>query len=121
MLRTRDIVVAKGTVPETRFGLRCARFGLIRPIPAGARGFFRERQCSDGGQEQHAFALLGLAFKPNTDDMRDAPSLAIVTALEDDRREVRAMIPSEWIRRAQLPDMTLVRTPASARGAPRRW
>ena len=61
--------------------------------PCGSARILRERQCSDGGQEQHAFALLGLAFKPNTDDMRDAPSLAIVTALEDDRREVRAHDP----------------------------
>ncbi|MGI4769924.1 MAG: UDP-glucose dehydrogenase family protein, partial [Janthinobacterium lividum] len=38
-------------------------------------------------------ALLGLTFKPNTDDMRDAPSLAIVTALQDSGAEVRAYDP----------------------------
>ena len=39
-------------------------------------------------------ALLGLAFKPNTDDMRDAPSIAIVTALEDAGAKVRAYDPA---------------------------
>ena len=38
-------------------------------------------------------ALLGLTFKPNTDYMRDAPSLAIVTALQDGGAEVRAYDP----------------------------
>jgi UDPglucose 6-dehydrogenase len=38
-------------------------------------------------------ALLGLTFKPNTDDMRDAPSLAIVTALTDMGAHVRAYDP----------------------------
>ncbi len=38
-------------------------------------------------------ALLGLTFKPNTDDMRDAPSLAIVTALQDAGAQVRAYDP----------------------------
>ncbi|MFM9976532.1 MAG: UDP-glucose dehydrogenase family protein [Sphingomonadaceae bacterium] len=37
--------------------------------------------------------LLGLTFKPNTDDMRDAPSLAIVQALIDAGAAVRAHDP----------------------------
>ena len=38
-------------------------------------------------------ALLGLAFKPNTDDMRDAPSLAIIQTLRDAGAKVRAFDP----------------------------
>ena len=38
-------------------------------------------------------ALLGLTFKPNTDDMRDAPSLAIVQALEDAGAKITAYDP----------------------------
>ena len=38
-------------------------------------------------------ALLGLTFKPNTDDMRDAPSLAIVPALQARGARVRAFDP----------------------------
>ncbi|MGU3543904.1 UDP binding domain-containing protein, partial [Methylobacterium sp. A52T] len=36
---------------------------------------------------------LGLTFKPNTDDMRDAPSLAIVAGLQDAGAVVRAYDP----------------------------
>lgn len=38
-------------------------------------------------------ALLGLTFKPNTDDMRDAPSIAIVGALEDAGAHIMAYDP----------------------------
>jgi UDPglucose 6-dehydrogenase len=38
-------------------------------------------------------ALLGLTFKPNTDDMRDAPSLAIVPALQAKGATIRAFDP----------------------------
>ncbi|MBW8784551.1 MAG: UDP-glucose/GDP-mannose dehydrogenase family protein [Novosphingobium sp.] len=38
-------------------------------------------------------ALLGLTFKPNTDDMRDAPSIAIAQALLDGGAEVVAYDP----------------------------
>ena len=38
-------------------------------------------------------AVLGLTFKPNTDDMRDAPSLAIVPGLQKYGADVRAYDP----------------------------
>jgi UDPglucose 6-dehydrogenase len=47
-----------------------------------------------GGQLRgKTIALLGLTFKPNTDDMRDAPSLALITALEDMGADIRAHDP----------------------------
>jgi len=39
-------------------------------------------------------AVLGLAFKPNTDDMRDAPSIKIINHLIDLQAEVTAYDPS---------------------------
>ena len=38
-------------------------------------------------------AVLGLAFKPNTDDMRDAPSLTIIPRLQDKGALIRAYDP----------------------------
>jgi UDPglucose 6-dehydrogenase len=38
-------------------------------------------------------AVLGLTFKPNTDDMRDAPSIPLITALQDMGATVRAYDP----------------------------
>ena len=52
-------------------------------------------------------ALLGLTFKPNTDDMRDAPAIAIAQALTDEGVTVRAYDPEgmEPARR-MMPDLT---------------
>ncbi len=46
--------------------------------------------------------LLGLAFKPNTDDMRDAPSLALVQALQDAGAIVRAYDPESMEQARQM-------------------
>ena len=39
-------------------------------------------------------AVLGLTFKPNTDDLREAPALAVITALQDMGAKVRAYDPA---------------------------
>jgi len=52
-------------------------------------------------------ALLGLAFKPNTDDMRDAPSLAIVASLAGDGADVHAYDPESMEQaRPLMPEVT---------------
>ena len=38
-------------------------------------------------------AVLGLTFKPNTDDMREAPSIPLITALQDMGAKVRVYDP----------------------------
>jgi UDPglucose 6-dehydrogenase len=54
-----------------------------------------------GGSEAHkTIAVLGLTFKPETDDMRDSPSLAILPALADKGAKIRAHDP-EGIDEAQ--------------------
>ena len=47
----------------------------------------------DGSAEGKTVGVLGLAFKPNTDDMREAPSLAIIPALQDAGATIRAFDP----------------------------
>src|SRR5262245_25106406 len=57
---------------------------MARKVAAALGGSLRDRTV----------ALLGLTFKPNTDDMREAPSIALVTALQDMGAEVRAYDPA---------------------------
>ncbi len=47
----------------------------------------------DGDMRGKIIAVLGLTFKPNTDDMREAPSIPLITALQDMGASVRAYDP----------------------------
>jgi UDPglucose 6-dehydrogenase len=53
-------------------------------------------------------AMLGLTFKPNTDDMRDSPSIAIALALADAGIEVAAYDPEGMeLAKPLMPDVTM--------------
>ena len=47
----------------------------------------------DGNLKGKTIAVLGLTFKPNTDDMRDAPALDIVSTLQAEGARIRAFDP----------------------------
>ena len=53
----------------------------------------RIERAAGGSVRGKTVAILGVTFKPNTDDMRDAPSLVIVPMLQERGASVRAFDP----------------------------
>jgi UDPglucose 6-dehydrogenase len=60
-----------------------------------------------GGVKGKTVAVLGLTFKPNTDDMREAPSLVILPLLKAQGARVRAYDPEGGREAAKLLDVEL--------------
>jgi UDPglucose 6-dehydrogenase len=58
-----------------------------------ARMVKKIREALGGSEAGKTIAILGLTFKPQTDDMRDAPSLAVIPNLIDKGAKVRAHDP----------------------------
>ena len=72
-------------------------------------------QSGDDSVRGKKVALLGLTFKPQTDDMRDAPSLAIAQALIDAGVEVSAYDPEGMeLAAAMMPHVTMTKGPYEA-------
>jgi len=67
-----------------------------------------------GAAEGKVVAVLGLTFKPNTDDMRDAPSLDIVPALTAQGATVQAYDPEGHEARAMFPKTVFKEGPYEA-------
>jgi UDPglucose 6-dehydrogenase len=72
------IVEAVAAVNDTR------KRAMARKVSAALGGELRGKTV----------AVLGLTFKPNTDDMREAPSIPLITALQDMGAKVRAYDPT---------------------------
>ncbi len=59
-----------------------------------ARMLQKIRNILGGSEHDKVIAVLGLAFKPETDDMRDAPSLSILPGLIDKGAKIKAHDPA---------------------------
>lgn len=75
--------------------------------------------AAGGSLRGKTVAVLGLTFKPDTDDMREAPSIPLVTGLLDMGAKIRAHDPVGMEQaRKELPDIEYCEDPYScARGA----
>ena len=68
-----------------------------------------------GSVKGKTIAVLGLTFKPNTDDLRDAPSLVIVPALKEAGATVRAHDPQAMNEASNLlPGIAMCKSPYDA-------
>ncbi|MDX6805792.1 UDP-glucose/GDP-mannose dehydrogenase family protein [Terrihabitans rhizophilus] len=84
LTRTAQEAGAPLRIVETVVGVNDARKTAMARKVVNALG---------GNVKGATVALLGLTFKPNTDDMRDAPSIAIVNSLLDKGAKIRAYDP----------------------------
>jgi len=76
-------------------GLELKVVGAVREANERQKAVLAEKVTARYGRDLkgRTFALWGLAFKPNTDDMREAPSLVIVKALRDAGARIAAYDP----------------------------
>lgn len=104
-------------------GVPARLLAAVEDVNLGQRERFvgRLRELVGGELRGLRIALLGLTFKPDTDDLRDAPSLEIARLLIDARAEVVAYDPMSRARRVAaelVPELVTVDSPAAAlRGA----
>ncbi|MCG0238066.1 MAG: UDP-glucose/GDP-mannose dehydrogenase family protein [Firmicutes bacterium] len=103
--------------------------GIDLTIPAAALGANRSQRRwfanriahALGGLQGKALGVLGLAFKPGTDDLRDAPALELIRLFLAGGARVKAHDPVAMARcRAEYPDLPIgyAESPAAAaRGA----
>lgn len=80
-----------------------------------ARMVGKIRKALDGSEAGKKIAVLGLTFKPETDDMRDAPALTVLPAMKEKGADIIATDP-HGIEEAKkyMPELTYVNDPYEA-------
>jgi UDPglucose 6-dehydrogenase len=89
----KDAVALLKTGQDHEVPLRIVE-AVVAVNDARKRAMARKVAAALGGELRgKTVAVLGLTFKPNTDDMREAPSIPLITALQDMGAKVRAYDP----------------------------
>ena len=88
----KDILALVKTAQDQATPLRVVE-AVAAVNDARKRAMARKVATAVGNLRGKTIAILGLTFKPNTDDMREAPSVPLVTALQDFGARVRAYDP----------------------------
>ena len=110
LIKTGQDYAAPLRIVETVAAVNDARKrAMARKVAAALGGNLRGK----------TIAVLGLTFKPNTDDLREAPSIPLIIALKDMGASVRAYDPAGMANaRAEFPDIAFTDGPyACAQGA----
>ena len=106
----KDTLALLRTAEEAETPLRIV--GAVVEVNDARKRAMGEKVIAALGQNPRGktVALLGLTFKPNTDDMRDAPSIAVAERLGEAGIALRAYDPEGMAAaRPLLPDLTFCR------------
>ncbi len=96
----------------TQMSIVQAAIGVNATLPGTA---LAKAEALSGGLDGKTVALLGLAFKPNTDDIRSAPSLDLVKSLLERGCTVRGHDPAAMENYRQVyPDLVYCQSPYEA-------
>ncbi len=94
--------------------------GAVQTVNERQRRLLADRVIARYGEDLtgHAFGLWGLAFKPGTDDLREAPALTVIQMLLERGARIRAFDPVAMnaftAHHGILPGLELVETPYEA-------
>jgi UDPglucose 6-dehydrogenase len=98
-------------------GVACRVVEAVVEVNAAqkARMVRKIRHAVGGNEAGKTIAVLGLTFKPETDDLRDAPSLTIIPALLEHGAIIRAHDPQAMAEASRLlPGVTFAASPYEA-------
>lgn len=89
----KDTLALSKTAQENGVTLRLVESAIEINSSQKARMVKKIREALGGNEYGKTIAVLGLTFKPETDDMRDASSLTILPALSEKGAKIRAHDP----------------------------